>query len=177
MSLNVTVPSISLVLVLVAVVGIAVWTDIKRFRIPNLVTTGGAALGMLLHTWHAGADGLTISLAGLAVGLCAFLPLYVIGGVAAGDVKLMAAVGSFLGPIITLVAVLCTLMCGGLLAVGVILSRRMNSGGPAYNELSKIEHDANAISDITWEDCQAREFAYAPAIALGTFVTLCWVAI
>jgi len=105
----------------------AVWHDITSHRIPNAIVFWGAALGLLFHmgltTSSNAADimpiglGFLKSLAGLGVGLCALLPLYFLRGAAAGDAKLMAMVGTFLGPIDTFGAVLCTFVVGAVLAL------------------------------------------------------------
>jgi len=107
----------------------AVWHDIRSQRIPNAIVFWGAALGLLFHmgltTSSSAADIMSMglgglkSLAGLGVGLFALLPLYLLRGAAAGDAKLMAMVGAFLGPIDTLGAVLCTFVVGALLAIGI----------------------------------------------------------
>ena len=57
------------------------------------------------------------SLAGTGVGLLSLLPLYAIGGMGAGDVKLMAGVGAWLGPWLTLWSFVSTALVGGLLGV------------------------------------------------------------
>jgi prepilin peptidase CpaA len=55
--------------------------------------------------------------------LLMFLPMYLLGGMAAGDVKLMAMVGAFLGPARAFECSLATYVCGGVLALAIILFR------------------------------------------------------
>lgn len=65
-----------------------------------------------------GAPGGLAALGGLAVGLAALMPFYALGGLGAGDVKLMAAAGSLLGaPLISLHAVLYTAIAGGVFSL------------------------------------------------------------
>ncbi len=61
---------------------------------------------------------------GCVVGLVLMLPGHALGATGAGDVKLMAAVGSLLGPLVVVNAVLFTAIAGGVLAVTVAIQRR-----------------------------------------------------
>src|SRR5574341_698982 len=74
----------------------AVW-DVASGRIPNLVSYGGILAGIALRGALFGWRGLATALAGGAIGGGLFFLLYVIRGMGAGDVKLMAAVGCFVG--------------------------------------------------------------------------------
>jgi prepilin peptidase CpaA len=106
---------------------LAVRSDVRTRRIPNkLVLAGmlsGAALQLLLPAGeglfsHAfGSLGLTQALAGLGLGLLVLLPMYALGVMGAGDVKLLAMAGVFLGPDEVLRAALLTMLAGGVLAL------------------------------------------------------------
>ena len=97
--------------------------DLARRRIPNRLLAIGLLAALVLHL-SSGNPGslLTTYLAGFALGLLMFLPLYLMGGMAAGDVKLMATVGAFLGPALVFQASLATYCAGGLLALGIVLA-------------------------------------------------------
>jgi prepilin peptidase CpaA len=110
-------------MILVAVLLTAVVTDIRSYRIPNWLTVPAMACGLALHVVRHGQQGLLFSLEGLAVGLGLFLVFYATGGMGAGDVKLMAAVGSFLGPLGVLYAGVMTMLLGGLYAVMTMIAR------------------------------------------------------
>ena len=103
--------------ILIAVLLTAVVTDLRSYRIPNWLTVPAMAGGVLIHTLLNGPAGLILSLQGLGLGLGLFLIFYTMGGMGAGDVKLMAAVGSFLGPAGVLYASVITMLLGGLYAV------------------------------------------------------------
>ena len=78
---------------------IAAVSDYRTRRIPNELVLAGAAAGLLGNTLFSTLplDGFVTALQGLATGLAAFLPLYLLRLMGAGDVKLMAMVGAFLG--------------------------------------------------------------------------------
>ena len=78
--------------------------DLRSRRVPNTVTLGVAIVGLTLATVHVTGIGIGGALAGLAVGLLLMLPGHVIGATGAGDVKLLAALGTLLGPTRTAVA-------------------------------------------------------------------------
>lgn len=106
---------------LFAVLVAAIVTDLRTTKVPNEISLGGCVLGLACGAALAGWAGLLNSGAGLLMGFAALLPLYVLKGMGAGDVKLMAATGSFLGPALTLDTVLYTFLVGGLLALVVIV--------------------------------------------------------
>lgn len=105
---------------------IAAWQDSRHYRIPNALVFPGAIIGVLLHTLlpqELGGLGILTSLAGLGVGLAVLLPLYLLRAMGAGDIKLMAMIGAFVGPASMLSVTLYILLAGGVLAIGVVLLR------------------------------------------------------
>jgi len=73
------------------------YSDLKIRRIPNLITLPGILFGFMLNTFLSGFNGFKISLIGFLIGFCFFLVFYLIGGMGAGDVKLMGAIGAIIG--------------------------------------------------------------------------------
>jgi prepilin peptidase CpaA len=116
-------PVLDLVL-LVLVIAAAV-TDLARRRIPNMLLLAGwvAALPLFLLSAQPGA-ALLGALTGALCGLLVFLPLYLLRGMAAGDVKLMAIVGLFVGPYDALHVAVVTCCVGGVMALAIIVSKR-----------------------------------------------------
>ncbi|HEX9171627.1 MAG TPA: prepilin peptidase [Telluria sp.] len=114
----------SLELSLVALLLVACCYDLAQRRIPNRLLACGLLGTLVLHLAAGEAMALLSTvLAGLLTGLLMFLPLYIVRAMAAGDVKLMATVGAFCGPLLTFQIGLATYCCGGLLALLIVLWR------------------------------------------------------
>src|SRR5581483_4062616 len=103
--------------VLVAAAAIDGWT----LRVPNWLTFPFAAAGLAFSTLPGGITPAE-SLSGLVLGLALLMPLYAIGGMGAGDVKLLAGMGAWVGPGLTLGAFLATALAGGAMAMGMMLA-------------------------------------------------------
>jgi prepilin peptidase CpaA len=107
---------------LLMLVAIAAINDLATRRIPNRLLLAGWALAVPLHLLSAlpGAAIVTC-LGGAATGLLVFLPLYLLRGTAAGDVKLMATVGAFVGPGAAFQIAMLSWCAGGVMAVCIIV--------------------------------------------------------
>jgi prepilin peptidase CpaA len=99
--------------------------DSVSLRIPNWLTGAGALAGLLVGALlpEPSFGGLLWSLGGLAIGLFCLLPLYALGLLGAGDVKLMAMAGAFLGAVPTLQALLFVFVTAGAVALVYVLVR------------------------------------------------------
>lgn len=100
-------------------VALAAANDLARRKISNRLVLAGIIVALGLHGWQAAADAapLWIWLGGMATGFFLFLPLYLLRGMAAGDVKLIAMAGAFAGPWATVQIALATFVLGGLMAL------------------------------------------------------------
>ena len=85
-----------------AILILAAWIDGKELRVPNWITFPMVLSGLVYSTCVGGFGGLGAGLLGMCVGLLTLMPLYAVGGMGAGDVKLMAGIGAWLGWEITL---------------------------------------------------------------------------
>jgi len=110
----------AIVVFLIVVLVIAIYTDLRSSRIPNLLTFTTMGVGPIAHAWMAGSQGILFSLEGLGVGLGLFLLLYASGGIGAGDVKLMGAVGAMVGPYGALISGLLAILVGGVYAIAAM---------------------------------------------------------
>jgi prepilin peptidase CpaA len=126
--LQLTLPSLETLRIaaLVVLLVMAAVIDVRTYRIPNWLTLGGAVLGLAFSTFDAlrPLNALMWALAGMAVGLLIPLPLYALRAMGAGDVKLMAMVGAFVGLPQIVPAMVSIFIVGGVLAVGFALYRR-----------------------------------------------------
>ena len=149
--------------------------DLRTRRIPNLLTLGGSFAGVLTSGVLHGLPGAGLSLAGWAVGLGLFLPLFMLRGLGAGDVKLLACAGAWLGPVGVLWAALFTAIAGGVMALVV-------AGWAGYlrrafsNLRLLLTHWAivgiQPLPALTLQGAHGPRLAYALPIAAGVLVTL-----
>ena len=111
-------------IVLVAVVVSAGVCDLRTRRIPNWLNLSGLVLGLGLNALLLHGHGVVVALLGLGLSLLIYLPLYLVRGMGACDVKLMAAVGSIAGPQNWLGIFLATALLGGVVALALVLFKR-----------------------------------------------------
>lgn len=161
-----------LVITVTTVLGAAIY-DYRSRLIPNVITFAAMLTGLGLHSIHAGWSGLWFSLGGLALGGGMLLVFYLLGGIGAGDVKLLASVGALLGVEKVLAAFVLTVIAGGLMALAQIIrqysfknifSRSKNLlHGFSYQKHFRLDDKA----DIPIENT----LPYGVAIAIGTLLT------
>lgn len=159
----------------------AIATDLRERRIPNRLVGLGLALAAGLHAvamvWsQPSLSGSTwwSPLAGAVAGLALLMPLHLLRACGAGDVKLMAMVGAFVGIDTAPAAVLYTFVAGGLLSVLFLMSRGVAVRAAANLRvmLAPRRHGAGA-SFQPLRDTAAR-LPYGVAIAAGTLAALRW---
>ena len=138
--------------------------DLRERRVPNVLTFGTTAIGLTLAALHATSVTVMGALAGLAIGLALMLPGHIIGATGAGDVKLMAALGSLLGPGRAGYAVLYSMIAGGVIALIVAAWRRRMHVTIART--AALMRSAEVAAEIE-HPREHNRFAYAPAIAAG----------
>ncbi|MGB8855719.1 MAG: A24 family peptidase [Burkholderiales bacterium] len=158
-------------------------SDLVSRRIPNQLVFIGAGVGVLLNSALPegfgfmsalpGALGFWHALAGLALGLVLLLPLYMLRAMGAGDVKLMAMVGAFIGPNAIVNTVLITFIAGGILALFVGLKNNvLRQMFVNLREMLLGAYFKLTMNETPTVDAPARTAArmpYALAIATGTF--------
>ena len=135
---------------------------------PNWLTLGITVAGLTLAVARVSGLSLASAFGGLALGLAVMLPGHLIGATGAGDVKLLAALGTMLGPKATVLAFLYAAIAGGVLAVLVAVQRRTLEVTVARTAMLVRSRGAN-VEEIERASSDNR-FAYAPAIAIGALV-------
>ena len=163
----------------------AVVFDLRSRRIPNRLVLIGIGLALALHAAAAIAGSPALAgrqwwapLAGFATGLAVLMPLHLMHATGAGDVKLMAMIGTFIGAPATLSAALCTFVAGGLLSLVFMFGR-----GVAAQALVNVRF---LLTDLVVRagsgqgarlaplQATAARLPYAVAIACGTAAALLW---
>jgi prepilin peptidase CpaA len=170
---------------------LAVWHDVRSRRIPNQLVLAGIIAAFLLQAALPvgaglflepfGSIGLLWSLAGFGLGLALLLPMYALRALGAGDVKLIAMIGAFVGPGTVFGIVLCTLLAGGVLALLVALyhgSLQRMLGNSFHLVLHSMFKALNR-EEMTIEapSAPSGKLPYAIAIAAGTAPYLVYAAI
>jgi prepilin peptidase CpaA len=167
-------PQTSTIAVLVIIAAASV-CDLRRGRIPNALTFGATAVALLLQAIVGGWAGLAWALGGCAVGIVLFAPLYAVKGMGAGDVKLLAAIGSWLGPAGALWTALYGAIAGGVLALAVALMRgyarkALKNVGTIVKTWSMV--GVRPIPGLTLSDAGSVRLPYALPLAVGAALTL-----
>jgi prepilin peptidase CpaA len=167
---TVIIPTIVLLISVAACV-----TDLSTRRIPNLLTFSAALAGLAFQIWSNGLSGALLAGGGWLTGLAMFLPFFALGGMGGGDVKLLAALGAWLGPYETISLALYSAAAGGALALVVALGR-----GYLRTALANIVamlrfwqmSGFRPVPDLTLDTPTAPRLAYAVPMLVGTVATL-----
>lgn len=166
----------SLVQVIAVAVALAACvTDVRSRRIPNVLTFGAALAGVAFHAAAPGGQGLVHALGGWGVGVLIFLLPFVLGGMGAGDVKLVAALGAWLGPVEALWLALYTGVAGGVMALGVALVRGYLRQAFANVYLLLMHWRVSGLRplhEVSLEGSRGPRLAYAVPIFAGLVATL-----
>jgi len=124
---------------------VAAYIDGKELRVPNWITFPMVLSGLIYCTVTEGLNGLGFGLLGMVVGLLTLLPLYAVGGMGAGDVKLMAGIGAWLGASATWNAFIATVVVGAVMAIAMVLYRK--SWEKHYGQFLLILGEFKSIKD------------------------------
>lgn len=165
-------PRESAVLILGA---LACYYDLRTRRLPNLLTLGSAVAALLYAVSTVGLGGAVASISGWAAGLALFLPLFALGGLGAGDVKLLAAFGAWLGPMAALWTALYASMAGGVMALVVALATGYL--GQALRNVSFLVTfwrtvGVKPLPELTLQSARGPRLPYALAITAGAVAVL-----
>jgi prepilin peptidase CpaA len=163
---------ISMILLVVVLIACSI-TDLRSQRIPNVLTYPTIVVALLYYLSLNGLDGFISSALGLMTGTCLLIVPYLMGGMGAGDAKLMGAVGAIVGVKGVIISFLLTAMIGGIYALLLIITKRYHFKGFLSNQLhkfiafiltGKISPDDTAVLHTRPRLC------YGLAIALGSII-------
>jgi len=157
------------------VLALACISDLRTRRIPNALTFTAAATALLFHLITGGLNAAGWALAGCLVGVLLFLPMFALRGMGAGDVKLLAAVGAWLGPSQVAYVALAASIAGGVVAIAVALGHGYLRTA-VRNVWMLLMHwrvmGVRPLESVTLEGTRGPRLAYAVPISIGTVVTL-----
>ena len=157
------------------IAAVACATDLKSRRIPNWLTFGASAIALLFHAWNGGVAGLQSSAGGWLLGVALFAPFFALRGLGAGDVKLLAALGAWLGPLTILFVAFYSMLSGGVLAMAVAI--RAGYVRTAFRNIGGMlalwwTTGLRPVEGLTLTNGTAPKLAYAVPIFAGLMVTL-----
>ena len=170
---NWTIWLVSTVLVVAAVI------DGLQLKVPNWLTFPLIAGGWIYSLAFFGVEGLGLSLLGTAIGLALLLPAYAIGGMGAGDVKLLAGVGAWIYATHTLLAFGISAVIGGAMAVVMVLwsgnwRKHLSQFQVIAGEIMTIRDPEQLAAIAAERKSSMMLLPYGIPIAIGTIFYFAW---
>lgn len=149
--------------------------DLRTRHIPNSVTLAGAAVGLVYGAVAHGGSGFLQSALGWLAGLVIFLPLFLLGGLGAGDVKLVACLGAWLGPSMAVWTALYAAIAGGVMAVLLAVTTGYFNTA-LMNVMRLLSHfrtqGVRPHPDLTLTQSTGPRLPYALPITAGTLAAI-----
>jgi len=162
-----------------AVLIVAAVIDGWKRKVPNWLTFPLVLTGWAYSSYYFGWEGLGYSLLGTAVGLGLLLPLYAIGGMGAGDVKLLAGVGAWVWAAATFYSFCVSAIVGGAIAVGLVLWQRdwnfqLNRLATVVGEILEMRNPNKLAAAAEQRKGSATLLPYGIPIAIGSIAYFFW---
>lgn len=166
-------------IVLITILLISIYTDIKDRKILNSVTIPSIIFAVFYFLITQGVDGFFFSGKGFLVGLGLLIIPFMLGGMGAGDVKLLAAIGALMGTSFVFYSFIYTALIGGLIAIVLIIKQKGFINGivvPLKLLIYTIFFFRSKLGTLlsSSKDHSSISFPYGVAIVLGTICTLVW---
>ncbi|WP_462411051.1 A24 family peptidase [Neobacillus sp. Marseille-QA0830] len=163
-------------IVLFLTLGICLVTDIKSRKILNIVTLPTILFALIYSIFTNGLEGFLFSGKGLLVGFIFLFIPYLLGGMGAGDVKLMAAIGALMGTEFVFNSFIFTALIGG--AIGLFLIIKKNGFitliKSIYLNIVYFRNNIGSIILSKAKDGRSISFPYGIAIVFGTLCSVVW---
>lgn len=169
--------------VVIAATCCAAVTDIRSFKVYHAVTLPLLLSGIGVRTLLGGWAGLGDSLAGALFGFGSLLLFYILGGMGAGDVKLMAGVGAWLGMPMTFHVFLAASLAAGVYAMALVLLHHGLGETMVYLQLTwlrlaslgrRLGSDEMIEDELKRDDRRHRLVPFAAMILVGVVAALIW---
>lgn len=150
-------------------------TDLRQRKILNVITLPATLFALFYYIGTSGMEGFLYSGRGFLVGLGLLLIPYLLGGMGAGDVKLMAAIGALMGASFVFYSFIYTALIGGIIAIVLIIKKR-GIIYPLKSLFFNLTFFRSNLGSIIIPDKEQKHssisFPYGVAIVLGTFCNL-----
>jgi prepilin peptidase CpaA len=164
---------VTVVLIVAAVI------DGWALKVPNWITFPFVIAGWTYSGLAFGWEGLGWSLLGTVVGLALLLPPYAIGGMGAGDVKLLAGVGAWIYSTHTVYAFAVSAVIGAVLAIAMVISRNAWQKHSSQfwlilNEIMVIKNPEQLAAIAAERKPRMLLLPYGIPIAIGTILYFAW---
>ena len=159
------------IVILITVLLISAIIDFKIQRIPNALTLPSILTALVYHSIINGTSGFTFSIIGVSVGIGLLIAPYLMGGMGAGDAKLMGVVGAFVGAKGVFISFLFTAIAGGLYALLVLLIKRRYFDGFLRDKFEMVKSfilTRQYIPNGQSKSVERPRLCYGLAIALGS---------
>lgn len=152
---------------------IAAILDVLTHKIPNWFTVPSALLAVILNSYLYGIKGFSSSIVGLVTGFLLLFFIYRLGGMGAGDVKLLCAIGAFLGPKLVFYSFIWTALAGGVFALILVIYKRALS--QTFRNLKILVFSwilRTPRKDLTIKNQSLIKLPYGVAIAVGVILAI-----
>lgn len=149
--------------------------DLRTGRIPNALTFGAALVALPFHALTGGPSALATAGGGWLIGIALFCPFFALGGLGAGDVKLLGAIGAWIGPAAVLHVGLYSALAGGVFAVVVALRAgylRQALHNVRFLWTFWLTVGLKPVEGLTLDQQKTPRLAYAVPMLTGLLVTL-----
>ena len=155
--------------------GYLCWSDAKRRRLPNALTLGGLAVGLCAQAGWNGWSGFTNALGAAGIAVAFLLIPFLVRAAGAGDVKMLAACGAFLGMRWMPLFLMAVSFAGLFVAMAMIFTRQVTT--------ARLKHAFRSVFDWRYDrvagkaalppkDDERARVPFGIAIAIGTWLTL-----
>lgn len=166
-----------LIIFLGIVLALAAVTDIRFRKIPNLLTFPAMAIALCYHLATGGLEGFLFSASGLVLGIAVLIVPFLLGGMGAGDTKLMGVVGATLGPKGVFIAALLTFIFGGIYALIICIIHREVSKKMLrrwWKAIKLFIYNRQIVIIPIDKKEKYPELCYGIAIVTGTMIYVWW---